>query len=128
MRLLSINPLIEEVLALCSNELSEQRIEVAKNTSDSEELCFQGDAVQIQQVLMNLIRNSIQAMSGVSDLPRRLTITSFQEDKKLVLVVEDTGPVSRTIGSRLTLSFSHTNRWPRHGVVDQSNSHSFTFR
>ncbi|ADG68871.1 PAS sensor protein [Planctopirus limnophila DSM 3776] len=92
MRLLSINPLIEEVLALCSNELSEQRIEVAKNTSDSEDLCFQGDAVQIQQVLMNLIRNSIQAMSGVSDLPRRLTITSFQEDKKLVLVVEDTGP------------------------------------
>ncbi len=92
MRILSINPLIEDVLALCSNELSEQRIEVVQNTNNSEDLYFHGDAVQIQQVLMNLIRNAIQAMSGVSDLPRRLTITSLREDKKLVLMVEDTGP------------------------------------
>ncbi|MBA4031466.1 MAG: PAS domain-containing sensor histidine kinase, partial [Planctomyces sp.] len=92
MRSLSINPLIEEVLALCANELSELRIEVVRNRDDSDGFHVQVDPVQIQQVLMNLIRNAIQAMSGVTNRPRRLTISSPREEGQLVILVEDTGP------------------------------------
>lgn len=92
MRSLSINPLIEEVLALCSNELFEQQIEIVRSFDDSEVSRVHADAVQIQQVLMNLIRNAIQAMNGNTDRPRRLSIVSKREAETMIFAIEDTGP------------------------------------
>jgi PAS domain S-box-containing protein len=51
-----------------------------------------GDRVQLQQVVMNLILNAIEAMSTVSDRPRRLRVASSGEEAGHVLVaVEDSG-------------------------------------
>jgi len=54
---------------------------------------IQGDRVQLQQVILNLILNAVQAMSGVSEKSRELRISTEQEASGAVLVtVQDSGP------------------------------------
>src|SRR5205085_8397577 len=52
------------------------------------------DRVQLQQVIMNLIVNAVEAMSGVGDRSRELTIASGKDDaaKAVLVEVRDTGP------------------------------------
>ena len=50
-----------------------------------------GDRVQLQQVLLNLIVNAIEAMSAVKDRPRELTIVSAQGTDGVVVEVRDSG-------------------------------------
>jgi len=51
-----------------------------------------GDRVQLQQVVINLIMNGIEAMSSVQDRPRELVIkTQEGEDDQVVVTVQDSG-------------------------------------
>jgi signal transduction histidine kinase len=51
-----------------------------------------GDRVQLQQVVLNLIMNGVEAMSLVADRPRLLRISSQREAPNLVLIaLEDSG-------------------------------------
>jgi signal transduction histidine kinase len=54
---------------------------------------IQGDRVQVQQVIMNLIINAIEAMSEVMDRPRELFVSAKEGDSDHILVeVCDSGP------------------------------------
>ena len=88
---LDINETIREVLALSQYQL--RRSEVLVETRLSPEVRFiRGDKVQLQQVLLNLILNAIEAMNGVKERPRQLTIVSIQHEPATVSVqVHDTG-------------------------------------
>ena len=51
-----------------------------------------GDRVQLQQVILNLVMNGIEAMSSVADRPRELLIRSRQhESDKVLVAVQDSG-------------------------------------
>lgn len=87
---IDVNGIIRELIVLLRNEATRYLISV--RTELEEDLTpVVGDRVQLQQVLMNLIINSIDAMKNV-DGPRQLTIRSQQvENDQLLVSVDDTG-------------------------------------
>jgi len=90
-----INEVVDDVLMLVEWELVEQSISVQRDLAQSLPAVL-GDRVQLEQVVMNLLVNAIQAMTGVTNRPRRLSIGSRLDglqdaDRPLVLEVTDTG-------------------------------------
>lgn len=88
---LDLNEIATEVTALALSEI--QREKVVLRTEFTPKLPRVGGArVQLQQVIMNLLRNSIEAMSAVTDRPRRLVIkTEHAPDQGVQLSVQDAG-------------------------------------
>ena len=86
-----LNDAVREVIALSSSDL--QRGRVVLRTELADELPpVGGDRIQLQQVVMNLLRNATDAMSGVDDRPRRLVIrTEPDEEAGIRLSVKDVG-------------------------------------
>jgi PAS domain S-box-containing protein len=88
---LDLNELIREVLALTARELSENRIVLACELIKAIPHVL-GDRVQLQQVLLNLIINGIEAMTGVTSRPRSLFVQSWVDQSRNALVaIRDSG-------------------------------------
>ncbi len=85
-----INQLIEDVIAMVPSELRRNRVQVRTELADDLP-GVAGDQVQLQQVLLNLVINAIEAMSTISG-PRELLIKSQRYESGSVLVaVQDSG-------------------------------------
>ncbi|WP_280155037.1 PAS domain S-box protein [Piscinibacter sp. XHJ-5] len=88
---LDLNRELLEVLALTEHESRSHGI-VRRTELEWTLPRVPGDRIQLQQVLLNLIVNAIEAMSAVGDRPRLLTIVSRHDSPDVVLVeVRDTG-------------------------------------
>lgn len=89
---LEINAVIREVIALTRGEAVRNR--VAMRTELLDDLPpIRGDRVQLQQVILNLIVNAVEAMSGISEGERELVISAAKAESGGVLVsVRDSGP------------------------------------
>lgn len=80
-----------EVISLVAAELQRDRVNIQTDLSD-ELPPVMGDRVQLQQVILNLIRNALDAMSVVEDRPRQLIIKAEQDtENQARLTVQDTG-------------------------------------
>ena len=79
------------MIALSLSELQRSRVILRRELADDLPRVT-GDRVQFQQVILNLLRNALDAMSGVYDRPRKLVIrTERDEDDRVCLTVQDTG-------------------------------------
>ena len=87
-----LNEATREVIALSLSELQGSRIILRTELSDGLPPVT-GDRVQLQQVILNLIRNASDAMSAVGDRPRDLLIRTERDDNadRVRLSVQDTG-------------------------------------
>ncbi|MGZ3292135.1 MAG: AAA family ATPase [Xanthobacteraceae bacterium] len=88
---LDLNEATREVIALSSSELQRSQIDVRAELADDLP-SVTGDRVQLQQVILNLLRNASEAMDGIDDRPRRVVIrTARSEHDHVRLSVEDAG-------------------------------------
>jgi signal transduction histidine kinase len=86
-----LNDAAREVVAMSLSELERNKVIVLAEF-DGELPRVQGDRVQMQQVILNMLRNASDAMNRVDDRPRRLVIsTEREEGNRLRLSVRDTG-------------------------------------
>ena len=88
---LDINEVIQEVVGLIQTEIPKNgavlRMQLAADLPR-----VLGDRVQLQQVILNLVMNGIEAMSPVTDRPREMLIRSSEhESDKVLVAVQDSG-------------------------------------
>ncbi len=89
---LEVNEAIVEVMTLTRGEVMKHNVSVQTQLAEGLPL-IQGDRVQLQQVILNLIINAVEAMSGVSEGSRRLLIgTGKDESDRVLVAVQDSGP------------------------------------
>ncbi len=88
---LNINDAIREVIQLARAEAVKNNVSVRTELADS--LPFvTGDRVELQQVVLNLIVNAVEAMSTVPDGPRELLIRTARDGLDVLVTVQDSGP------------------------------------
>ena len=88
---LDINQIIEEVIVLLRAELTRNHLTLQTDLGlDLPRLS--GDRVQLQQVVINLIMNGIDAMRNLTDRPRQLIIKSMKHADGVLVQILDSGP------------------------------------
>jgi len=144
-----INDIIAEVVALALRQASNNEVSVVTDLAPDLPPVL-GDRIQLQQVILNLILNAIESMTGIRDRPRRLVIRSQAQDVDQVRVsIEDSGigvkaeimgrlfepfftTRSQGIGMGLPISRSiieaHGGRLWAESTVNQGSVFQFTLR
>jgi len=90
MESIDLNEATREVIALMRAELERNRVITRTELADELPLVT-ADRVQLQQVILNLIRNGSDAMSTVDDRPRELWLRTEREGDRVRLSVKDAG-------------------------------------
>jgi C4-dicarboxylate-specific signal transduction histidine kinase len=86
-----LNDLVDEVFVLVRDASNRHQVEIHSDLTRGLPT-VNADRVQLQQVVLNLVMNAIDAMRGVTDGPRRLTVRTHTEDPGQVVVsISDTG-------------------------------------
>jgi C4-dicarboxylate-specific signal transduction histidine kinase len=88
---LDVNSLIDEVIALVQRELAARHVRWRLDLAPALPLVL-ADRVQLQQVIINLVMNGVEAMQPIADRPRELVLRSFQDEaQRVVIDVVDSG-------------------------------------
>jgi two-component system, LuxR family, sensor kinase FixL len=88
---LDINEVVHEVLALTDNQVTRNRVRL-QTELERDLPPVRGDRVQLQQVILNLMMNGIEAMNEVADRPRQMLIkTQRAESGDVLVAVRDSG-------------------------------------
>jgi len=87
-----VNETILEVIALARSEVHSNAVSLQTRLGDDVPLIL-ADRIQLQQVILNLMINAIEAMNAIRDAPRELLIGSTKDDSHgVVVAVRDSGP------------------------------------
>src|SRR5262249_86397 len=85
-----LNEATRGVLALLFGDLLRNRVVLQAELADGP-LPVNGDRVQLEQVILNLVRNASDAMSDVNDRPRHLLVRAEKDEGRARLIVKDAG-------------------------------------
>ena len=88
---LELNEIVNKVVALARRDLTSMGVHCELRL-DKKGTCIQGDRLQIEQLVMNLVQNAGRALQRVSDRPRRVRVSTKAGAEGWTLVVEDNGP------------------------------------
>ena len=119
---LDLNELVGDVLRLVASDAILRRIRVHRRV-EPDLPGITGDRVQLQQVILNLVVNGLEAMSEMPAPRRHLTIeTDLREDGLVAFTVRDHGPgiAPEAAGQDLRAVLLHQVGRPRHGAVHLS--------
>jgi PAS domain S-box-containing protein len=86
-----LNAAINEVIVLGRSAIIKNRVWVQTRLSEGL-FPVHGDRVQLQQVVLNLLLNAVEAMGSVEAAPRELLISTRQDHKGVLVAVHDSGP------------------------------------
>jgi C4-dicarboxylate-specific signal transduction histidine kinase len=86
-----LNAVISEVIALTRDQMHSHDVALQSELA-ADLIVVHGDRVQLQQVILNLIANAIEAMSTIRDRRRQLAILSANDDTGVRVEVRDCGP------------------------------------
>ena len=87
----NLNDVLQETVALVQREIDTNRVSLQfALAADLPQVC--GDRVQLQQVILNLLLNAIQAMSQTSENIRKLLIESIADERAALVRIHDSGP------------------------------------
>jgi len=118
---LDINDVVQEILPLTSGELAKHGVSVQTELFPGLPQVL-GDRVQLQQVILNLMKNAIEAMTSITDRPRVLLLrTQTHESDRLSVAVQDSGDgLDPRNTARIFDTFFHNEiQWNGHGIVNQ---------
>lgn len=88
---LDLNACARSVLAMLASELRDGQVKLDLHFADSL-AAVKADRVQVEQVIVNLIRNAVEAMNELPSSARLLEIVTRNGDATVQLSVRDTGP------------------------------------
>jgi C4-dicarboxylate-specific signal transduction histidine kinase len=86
-----LNEAINEVIGFARGAIINNRVSVRTRLAEGS-LAVHGDRVQLQQVLLNLILNAVEAMGSVEAGPRELSLSTEEDDTGVLVAVRDSGP------------------------------------
>jgi C4-dicarboxylate-specific signal transduction histidine kinase len=85
-----LGDLIEKVLDIVKPELKSKNIQIQLQVDDG--LLIKVNSAEIEQVILNLLNNAIQALANSGTLQRRIVIEAMRDGKSVQLSVSDNGP------------------------------------
>jgi len=86
-----INTTILDVIGLARSEMSKNGVSLQMRLAESLPL-IQGDRIQIQQVILNLTINAVEAISQMGEGPRELLLSTEAEQGRVLVAIRDSGP------------------------------------
>ena len=106
---LPLNDLISKVMNVVGPELKSKNIQIQLNIADG--LLVKVNPTDIEQVILNIINNSIQSLANSGTLQRRIAIEAFKDGQMIQLTIADNGPgVSEQFKPQLFELFSTTKQ------------------
>jgi len=103
-----INQIVQEVTVLLRRELTRNRVSLRTDLGPDLPR-VSADRVQLQQVLINLVMNGIEAMRMASDRPRELIVKSARHPDGVLVQVQDSGPgIEQQLAARIFEPFFTT--------------------
>ncbi|WP_246217178.1 sensor histidine kinase [Paraburkholderia panacisoli] len=116
---LDMNKLIVQVCKLMADDIHGNVISLETQLARDVPI-IRADAMQIQQVIVNLVRNAIEALAATKVLPKSLLIRSRRDGDNVVVDVRDEGYGASESGAGLRALCHHKGNWHGHGSGDLS--------